>query len=211
MPLCHTSQTQTWVRGAGLIPLSQGDTPEQLPMNGVGKGTVPGLLCPAASRTWPGERLISGLRLNPRVMAGSGASAASVPTTGGKTQKGLQGPQLAGGPTTVPPQGAGYCNTPPAGMENERAKSQQIIPQAPQLQREGSRVTLTVTKKCLSVSRPSQRMWEPRVLRRLGNIHSQYFLIKARDAYSLASQELDREKQPFCFVEALVECLDLLS
>lgn len=48
-------------------------------MQGVGKGKMPGLLCPAASRTWPGERLISWLRLNPRAMAGGGASAMSVP------------------------------------------------------------------------------------------------------------------------------------
>lgn len=131
-------------------------------------------------------------------MAGGEASAASVPATGGKTQEGLQGPQLARRPTTVPTQGAGYCNVPPVDMENERAKSQQITPQAPQLQREGSHVTLTMTKKCLSTSRPFQRMWEPRVLHTLGNIHSQYFFIKEKDAYFLASQELDREKQPFC-------------
>lgn len=107
MPLCLTSQTQAWVQGLGLVPLHQGDTPEQLPMHGVGKGTVPDLLCPAASRTWPGKRLISCLRLNPRVMAGDVVSAASVPATGGKTQKEQLGPQIAGEPT-VSTHSAGY-------------------------------------------------------------------------------------------------------
>lgn len=101
MPLCLTSQTQAWVQEVGLVPLSQGDSLEKLPMHGVGKGAVPGL---AASRTWPGKRAISWLRLNLRGTTDGGAPAASVPATGRKTQQGLWGPELAQDLQQCPPR-----------------------------------------------------------------------------------------------------------